>query len=412
MSRLLRWLLTLFIFFLPVQFDVGPARAAPSDLFVIAYAVIGITSLRLRRHAWSVWHFGLIGVFLIGVFQAATRDGALTTYVFLNKFTGLAVLFISYAVITSAADSWEKVRWMLRTFVLAVGLHAAVSAGSVLIAQALGQNPLPWMNYLGRRASGMLIDPNAFGGMVMVALVIHATTFFGGRPLLKGWAGYLTMGALALALLLTLSRTAWIGMTAAALFGVVLRPKLVAVYAGAALAAAALIIVFVGSTGADTFARTANRENTTQQRLDQINQALPMIAEHPFFGSGLGAFIERNGWILHNTTFWMLTEFGLIGLTVYIGFILWFFANGLAATALSGTPAKSIIVGLMCAHLGMLAVSVGIEAFYQRHWWFAMALLASSYSIATELARNRIKLTVAPRSEVRSLSWQFGRNLT
>src|SRR5579872_5691553 len=106
MDCLLRWLLAMYIFLLPVQFDAGQARVAPSDFFAIAYAVIGITRLRLQPRTWSVWHAGLIGVFLIGIFQAAIRDGELTPYVLVNKSIGLAVLFLSYAVITTAADSW------------------------------------------------------------------------------------------------------------------------------------------------------------------------------------------------------------------------------------------------------------------------------------------------------------------
>jgi putative inorganic carbon (HCO3(-)) transporter len=383
MSILLKWLLAAYIFFLPMQLNFGPGRTAPSDFFILAYAVVGIGHIRTVGKAWSGWHFAIMSIFVIGMFQAANRDGVLTPYVLVNKSIGLAVLFVSYWVLTSAADSFENIRWMLRIFVIAVSIHAAASAGAVLMFEAFGSKPLYSLTYLGTRASGMLIDPNAFGGLVVVGLAIHATTFFGGCPLLKGWMGYLSLSVLAAALILTLSRSAWIGMGAAIVLGTLMRPKLVAVYAGVGVAVMGLLVVLVGSGGVDTFSRIANRPNTTQQRLDQINEALPMIAEHPLFGSGIGAFVEKNGWIIHNSTVWILTEFGLVGLTVYLGYLLWFYIKGFGAVRLVAPHTKSLIVGLLSAHLGMQAVSVGIEAFYQRHWWFTMAMLASSYAIAT-----------------------------
>jgi len=34
----------------------------------------------------------------------------------------------------------------------------------------------------------------------------------------------------------------------------------------------------------------------------------------------------------------------------------------------------------------MLGVAMGIEAFYQRHWWLIFSLIASSYSLAHRTA--------------------------
>lgn len=404
MDRLLRFLLGAYIFLLPVQFDVGPARAAPSDAFILAYAALGLGRIRPHARTWSVWHSALILVFFVGVFQAAVRDGTLTSYVLVNKTIGLAVLFLTYAILASEARSWDAIRWMLRLFVIAVAIHAAISAGSVIVAEATGVNVLPWMNYLGRRASGMLIDPNAFGGLVVVALVIHTTTFFGGAPLIRGVAGYLAMGGLAIALILTLSRTAWIGMSAACVLGTLLRPKLLAAYSLAALLAAGAILGFVGAGGADSIAHTANRSNTTQQRIDQINQAIPMVAERPILGSGLGAFIRQHGWIIHNTTMWILTELGFIGLFIYAGFMFWFYGAGFSAYRMSVGAIKPAAVGLMCAHLGMQAVSVGIEAFYQRHWWFVMAMLACANVVAMGEAGSRYLMTRELRADRRQVA--------
>jgi hypothetical protein len=39
------------------------------------------------------------------------------------------------------------------------------------------------------------------------------------------------------------------------------------------------------------------------------------------------------------------------------------------------------VLALLLAHAAMLGVAMGIEAFYQRHWWLVMALIASAYSL-------------------------------
>jgi hypothetical protein len=36
----------------------------------------------------------------------------------------------------------------------------------------------------------------------------------------------------------------------------------------------------------------------------------------------------------------------------------------------------------------MFGLAMGIEAFYQRHWWLVLALIASSYSLALSPANS------------------------
>jgi hypothetical protein len=43
-------------------------------------------------------------------------------------------------------------------------------------------------------------------------------------------------------------------------------------------------------------------------------------------------------------------------------------------------------LALLLAHAAMLGVAMGIEAFYQRHWWLIFSLIASSYSLARRTA--------------------------
>jgi hypothetical protein len=84
----------------------------------------------------------------------------------------------------------------------------------------------------------------------------------------------------------------------------------------------------------------------------------------------------------------MLSEFGLMGLTVFAGFMLWFILRGREALRLADPAAQPLILALISAHVGMLGVSAGIEALYQRHWWLVMAMLASSWVLARNNKRR------------------------
>jgi len=58
-------------------------------------------------------------------------------------------------------------------------------------------------------------------------------------------------------------------------------------------------------------------------------------------------------------------------------------------------------------HTVMLGLSMGIEAFYQRHWWVVFALIASCFAIGRRQARMR----ATKRSECRPITHckRFGR---
>jgi putative inorganic carbon (HCO3(-)) transporter len=85
---------------------------------------------------------------------------------------------------------------------------------------------------------------------------------------------------------------------------------------------------------------------------------------------------------------WMLSEFGLVGVTIYGGFMLWFIVRGREALRLGDPASQPLILALISAHVGMLGVSAGIEALYQRHWWLVMAMLASSWVLARKNKRH------------------------
>src|SRR2546425_12100806 len=79
--------------------------------------------------------------------------------------------------------------------------------------------------YGGRRLSGMLLDPNAYGGLVALTLAICEGTSWGQTPLLRrGLLLYCRLN-LVLGILFTFSRSAWISLFSAFLLLCAFRPS-------------------------------------------------------------------------------------------------------------------------------------------------------------------------------------------
>src|SRR6185295_12857047 len=169
-----------YIFLLPMQVETVQFNVAPSDFFLFLAVPYGFARLRFVRGVWSVFHAALFSVVLLSVVTTSLAVGSMSSYV-LIKVTGLAILFGSYLCFTSAAVSWQAIRSFLQIFVIATTLHSALA-----VAAFLAGFSAPWLNYGTARVSGMLIDPNAFGGLVMVALVLQVVTQRAGAALVKG----------------------------------------------------------------------------------------------------------------------------------------------------------------------------------------------------------------------------------
>jgi hypothetical protein len=180
--------------------------------------------MRYVRKAWSLWHTGLVFLFTLGLFVAADAEGHLTRYVVVNKSVGILVLLLTYAALTSFSTTWGRAERIMRVFVLSVAAQNVVMIGAILVPKAYGLNTY-WPSTSSPRLSGMLVDANAYGAMLVLALIIHEATASGDAPLVKGWLRYLVSLTLGCGIVCTFSRSAWIGLTMAWLASLVLHRR-------------------------------------------------------------------------------------------------------------------------------------------------------------------------------------------
>lgn len=371
------WLLALYVICLPIQFNTPLSlRFAPSDLFLAFFLLFRLSNLSLRAAAFSVWHVLLPGMFALATFLSALYNGHLTRYILLNKNLGLIVLFASYCALTSILNTSSRLRRFLRLFVWNVALHNLLA----IVVYAAGWE-IPGVNELGVRISGMLHDPNAFGGLLVVAFAIHTITFCQKQPLIGGAWGMFILLTLPLGILLTFSRSAWIGLAIVLLLMIGYRVVYALYFVAALLTTFIAVFLIRGGGFLEELVALASRPEQIWVRVEILQHAFRMFLDHPFFGGGLGSYVQVHGEIIHATPVWFLSEFGLLGFAVFSGFLLWFLRQGVRAYQSSPEPVKPLIYGLLMAFLGMCGLSLGIEAFYQRHWWFIMGCLAAAHGV-------------------------------
>ena len=379
---ILRLLVVGYVALLPYLFEVGPRlNFAPADCFLVLVLVLGAAQLKLRRSAWTIWHAGILLTFALGSLVAALSFGELDRYELLNKDAGLLLPFLSYAAITSLVTSWEDVRQILRVFTLSVVAENLLAIGGFLAAYFF-QVATPFTRYEGLRLSGMLLDPNAYGGLLVVALVICEGASWGQAPLFRRPMLWFSRITLDLGILFTFSRSAWLGLGVAFLLFFAIQPVVAVRPLLAAAAAGPCLILLMGSRFLPVFTEMASRPKQVQQRFDLIHQALQGFAYHPLLGGGLGSFRLLVGEVAHNSVMWFLADFGIVGVVAFLGFLGWFFITAWLTYRFAPDRQQPLALALFLAHVAMIGLAMGIEAFYQRYWWLVLGLIGSAYSLA------------------------------
>jgi polysaccharide biosynthesis protein PslJ len=172
------------------------------------------------------------------------------------------------------------------------------------------------------RATSTSIDPNIFGGLLMVGVMLLLGRLL-ARPSKRGWrVGVPMLAIMAWALLLSYSRGAWVGLAAGlALFALLRFRKALP---GIAVAGGiALLLLAQSGFGKHLVAGFLVEDQATAMRVGEYKDALSFISQYPLFGVGYGFYsqwrigIHLPGEIyvgVSNIYLLMALEIGLIGI--------------------------------------------------------------------------------------------------
>jgi hypothetical protein len=379
-----------------VLLGVVVVEPAPTDAVFLVVIAVAMASggFNVRHVPASV--FGLLGAFaalnLMSAVQVADPQRAAVYF-------GITVYLTIFAIwLPGYVTSVGRARLVVRAYVAA----AVVSAAAAVLA-LLG--PLPGADVLvaDGRAKALFQDPNVFGPFLIPAALIVIEEIVEPRLLRSGLPGKaLMLAALALGVLFSYSRGAWLNLgVALVVMGIVLTLRRGGGKRAVALLAVAVMAIGVAgavvvATGSGSFlAERAGSHGYDTERFNGQRASLRSAREYPF-GAGPGQFEQLAGISAHSTYARALGEQGFPGLVVVLGllFVTLTFAVGNAACGQSTYGIGSAT--LLAAWCGLLVSSAFVDTFHWRQLWVVAALIwtgrmlrARSYSFGATAAVRR-----------------------
>jgi O-antigen ligase len=245
---------------------------------------------------------------------------------------------------------------------------------------------------LNERAIGTWIDPNAFGGFLLMVGAVIAPQVFSAAPLVRRRYAVGMLAVVFIALFLTDSRGSMLSLGAALVFIAALRYRrllLIMVAAGII----ALFLPFTQRYIEKLEAGFTNQDVETQMRFGEYKDALILIGRHPVIGAGFSGTPEIDLYFgVANTYLTIASHAGLVGLAAYLllmgSVFIYSFAHYRRIQAM---PAISDVwLGLAAALIGVLVGGI-FDHFYFKidlfhatmtFVWIVMGLLLASVRLA------------------------------
>lgn len=317
---------------LPVS-DSADSSILLLDVALAAYVVGGAAAAALRQlpvpRTASVWLLGafclwlpvplLLNAHLLG-------SGLLLASLYAVRFVALAAGFgVTAWLVRTHADR----RWLLTVLgVAALILLALGYAQRILIPDIGFLVKYGWDPHKDRLLS-TFVDPNFFG-MFLVMLHTYLLAAFLEVPARRRWLGVF-VGLTLLAIILTLSRSAYLALIVASSVVLLLRSW----RSWVVLVLGLLLVVGATPPVRDRIAGAFAVDATSQFRIQSWVETLEIAAKQPVVGvgyNGLGSARLRFGYLsdltghsaqgTDSSLILILTTTGLVGLALYLGFLV------------------------------------------------------------------------------------------
>jgi putative inorganic carbon (hco3(-)) transporter len=354
--------------------SAGVGLPVPPDrillLAALALLVLGERSRHLGRLRWRAVHGVMVAAVLWTVWSALVHGTLQGSYGFFALLDRLVIPFVLFTLAPVIFAREEERRLLLRLFVV-LGVYLGLTA----VFEIVGPHALVFPRYvmdpdvgiMFGRARGPQAQAEANG--LVLALCFFASILSASRSRGAWRAASLASAALsALGILLTLTRSVWLGTVLGALVLVILVPSLwrraVPVAAGTAGTLGAVVLSIPGLTTALVERFTTSRSVYDRQNTNEA--ALRIVAEHPLDGIGWTKFlVEGTDWVrqadgypitnvdieVHNVVLSRAAELGLVGAALWAACVL-----AGPALAVLRRPAESGLDGWRLVFIGYACV--------------------------------------------------------
>jgi hypothetical protein len=168
------------------------------------------------------------------------------------------------------------------------------------------------------RAIGTSVDPNVFGGTLMLALLVIIVQWASPRPVLRKSVLVLLALPTAAGVVLSLSRASWLGLTVGLLLIGAFRYRRILVL-GCIGALCVLATPFGQAIVARFIGGFSSADPATAFRLGEYTNALTLLGRYPLLGIGFGASPDIDVTAGVSSVYLLVAEqTGLVGLAVYL----------------------------------------------------------------------------------------------
>ncbi|MEM7113887.1 MAG: O-antigen ligase family protein [Chloroflexota bacterium] len=366
--------------FATLPIDIG---LTPTFLDMALGAVIGVWALTLvtgrqRTIATSPITLPLVAFILVAVFAFifGLNNGPLTPTL-IRKFAEILLSIAFVLVIVDYCTTWNKLERLVKVLLLAGAGASAIAiifwmlpddlTNTILNALTRIGYPGGWViRYieenpaLSERAIGTSIDPNVLGGLLLMIGALAGPQVVAKKPLFPRWLTFIIVGLIFLALILTFSRGAMLGLAAGLGFVAVIRYRRLIPYMFGVGMLMLLLPVTQGYIGR-FIEGIQGQDLATQMRFGEYKDALILIQRYPVFGVGFAGTPDLDIYLgVANVYFTIAEVMGLVGLAFFLAVMITLFVYAYFSRHYfsPNSSEDAVWLGLHAALVGGLVVGI------------------------------------------------------
>jgi len=329
----------------------------------------------------------LVGLFmLMALFSFAyglTHSSANSFFIrrFAEILLGMALFFMAINTIRTTDELNWVVRWLTLAgwgcALIAVLFYLIPEAATVWVLDRLARFDYPGgygsLRYIEddpngtMRAIGTAVDPNVLGGMMILVTGLLAPQLFAQERLWPRWLTAIMLGTATLALYLTYSRSALLGLaTSLGVLALLKYRKLIPLGL-----LGLLLLLFLPQTQeymARFYEGILGQDLATQMRFGEYKDALILINRYPLFGVGFTGVPDIDIYLGVSMLYLTIAQnMGVVGLLIFLAIMGGFFIMMLRSWRHGYPPGlEALLLGLVGAVAGAL-----ISGIFD-HYWFNM----------------------------------------
>lgn len=280
----------------------------PTFLDLALGAVLAVWVLRLvtgqqRRVVTAPVTVPLLVFILVAIFAFifGMGNGPLTPQL-LRKFAELMLSLGFVLVMVDYCRSWERLERLVKIWLVAGGVSAALGIFMWLLPDETTNTLLNYLVRLGypggwviryieenpdlaERAIGTAVDPNVYGGLLVLIGTLAAPQLLAKRPIFPRWLTVTIFSLIFVALLLTFSRGAFLALAGGLGFIALMRYRRLIPYMAVA-GLLMLVLPITQSYVARLLEGFMGQDLATQMRFGEYRDAWALITRYPLFGVG------------------------------------------------------------------------------------------------------------------------------